>query len=272
MVNQFHRWNLINNLIKGEFSPFYFKRLPMKKKLITLFISVAFYSQYSLAGIPVTVIADVPTQLNQIQNFSQMLKDYAMMVDQLNQMKQQFSQMEKEYSSLTGSRNLGDILNSPEFKQYLPDDWQDIYSNIRNNGYDGLSGAAKALRDASKVFDTCSYINDATEKRVCEAQSIQAAQDQTFANDAYKKSTNRVQQIESLMTEINRTSDPKAIAELSARIQAEQALIQNEQIKLAMYQESSKAEKQLLDQQKHEADIKRFTSTDYIQVPPMEFN
>lgn len=74
------------------------------------------------------------------------------------------------------------------------------------------------------------------------------------------------------MTEINRTSDPKAIAELSARIQAEQALIQNEQIKLAMYQESSKAEKQLLDQQKHEADIKRFTSTDYIQVPPMEFN
>lgn len=244
----------------------------MNKKLITLLISAAFYCQNSLAGIPVTVIADVPTQLNQIQNFAQMLKDYAMMVDQLNQMKQQFSQMEKDYKSVTGSRNLGDILNSPEFKQYLPDDWQDIYSNIRNNGYDGLSNAAKSLRDASKVFDTCSYINNPTEKRICEAQSIQAAQDQTFANDAYKKSTGRVQQIESLMTEINRTSDPKAIAELSARIQAEQALIQNEQTKLAMYQESSKAEKQLLEQQKREAAIKSFTSSNYIQVPPMEFN
>lgn len=244
----------------------------MKKKLITLFISVVFYCQNSVAGIPVTVIADVPTQLNQIQNFAQMLKDYAMMVDQLNQMKQQFSQMEKDYKSVTGSRNLGDILNSPEFKQYLPNDWQDIYSNIRNNGYDGLSGAAKALRDASKVFDSCSYINDATEKRICEAQSIQAAQDQTFANDAYKKSTGRVQQIESLMTEINRTSDPKAIAELSARIQAEQALIQNEQTKLAMYQESSKAEKQLLEQQAMEVMSKRLNNHNYVSVEPMEFN
>jgi type IV secretion system protein VirB5 len=244
----------------------------MKKKLITLFISAVFYCQNSVAGIPVTVIADVPTQLNQIQNFAQMLKDYAMMVDQLNQMKQQFSQMEKDYKSVTGSRNLGDILNSPEFKQYLPDDWQDIYSNIRNNGYDGLSGAAKALRDASKVFDSCSYINDATEKRICEAQSIQAAQDQTFANDAYKKSTGRVQQIESLMTEINRTSDPKAIAELSARIQAEQALIQNEQTKLAMYQESSKAEKQLLEQQAMEVMSKRLNNHNYVSVEPMEFN
>jgi type IV secretion system protein VirB5 len=244
----------------------------MKKKLITLFISAVFYCQNSVAGIPVTVVADVPTQLNQIQNYAQMLKEYAMLADQLTQMKAQFIQMEKEYSSLTGSRNLGDILNSPEFKQYLPDDWQDIYSNIRNNGYDGLSGAAKALRDASKVFDSCSYINDATEKRICEAQSIQAAQDQTFANDAYKKSTGRVQQIESLMTEINRTSDPKAIAELSARIQAEQALIQNEQTKLAMYQESSKAEKQLLEQQAMEVMSKRLNNHNYVSVEPMEFN
>lgn len=243
----------------------------MKKKIITLFISVVFYCQNSVAGIPVTVVADVPTQLNQIQNYAQMLKEYAMLTDQLAQMKAQFIQMEKEYSSLTGSRNLGDILNSPEFKQYLPDNWQDTYKNIRNNGYDGLSGAAKALRDASKIFDTCSYIKNPTDKKICEAQSIQAAQDQTFANDAYKKSVNRVQQIESLMTEINNTHDPKAIAELSARIQAEQALIQNEQTKLEMYKSSSIAEKQLLQQQQIEAVTKGYVSNKYIQVPPLEF-
>lgn len=244
----------------------------MKNKIITLFISAAFYCQNSVAGIPVTVVADVPTQLNQIQNYAQMLKDYSMLVEQLNQMKQQFSQMEKDYKSVTGSRNLGDILNSPEFKQYLPDDWQDVYSNIRNNGYDGLSGAAKSLRDASKVFDACEYIKNATEKRICEAKSVKPAQDQTFANDAYKKSTGRVQQIESLMTEINRTSDPKAIAELSARIQAEQALIQNEQTKLAMYEASSKAEKELINQQSKETVLKLLSIKQMgTYVEPMTF-
>lgn len=244
----------------------------MKNKLIALVISAAFYCQNSLAGIPVTVVADVPAQLNQVQNYAQMLKEYATMIDQLNQMKQQFQQMEKEYNSLTGSRNLGDILNNPEFKQYLPDDWQDTYKNIRNNGYDGLSGAAKALRDASKIFDACENLSGDTERKICEAQSIQAAQDQAFANNAYEKSANRVNQIESLMSEINNTRDPKAIAELSARIQAEQALIQNENAKLEMYKSASQAEKQLLIQQSREAAIKRFTSTEPIKLKPMVFN
>ncbi|ANC00451.1 P-type DNA transfer protein VirB5 [Vibrio parahaemolyticus] len=243
----------------------------MKKSLIAAAIAFGCITQ-TQAGIPVSVVLDATAQINQVQNFAQMLKEYATLLDQLDQMKRQFEQMEREYSSVTGSRNLGDILNDPEFKHYLPDNWQDVYQGIRNNGYEGLSGSAKALRDASKVFDACEYITDPTEKRVCNAQAVKPAQDQAFANDAYKKSQNRVNQIESLMREINRTNDPKAIAELSARIQAEQAMIQNEQTKLSLYQASAEAEERLLEQQKLETTKKLIKSTNYGRpVQPVEF-
>ncbi len=47
------------------------------------------------------------------------------------------------------------------------------------------------------------------------------------------------------MAKINGTPDPKAIAELQGRIAAEQAMIQNEQTKLQMYQMVAAAEDRL---------------------------
>lgn len=244
----------------------------MKKILLITALVFCFATQSSRAGIPVSVMVDATATINQIQNFAHMLKEYATMIEQLTQMENQFKQMELEYSSITGSRNLGDILNDPSLKEYLPDNWQSVYSGIRNGGYEGLSGSAKALRDASKIFDACEKIINPTEKRICNAQAVKPAQDQSFANDAYKKSQERVDQVEGLMQEINKTNDPKAIAELAARIQAEQALIQNEQTKLSLYQASAEAEERLLKQQQNEAEYKMLASRQYgTIVPPLEF-
>jgi len=231
--------------------------------LSTLLISPYLLTSSAHAGWPVSVIADLPGQINQITNYAQMLTDYATLIEQLDQMKQQYDQMELDYKSTTGSRNLGEILNNPAFKNYLPDNWQEIQRNVRNNGYEGLSGTAKALRNASKIFDACEYITDYQEKRNCAARAVKPAQDQAFATDAYKKSAERVTQIESLMKQINQTSDPKAIAELNARIQAEQAMIQNEQTKLALYQSAANAEQALLEQQRHELNKKTWSSRQY---------
>ena len=223
----------------------------------------------SQAGIPVSIVLDAPAMANQIQNYAHMLKEYATMLEQLEQMRSQFEQMEKEYSSITGVRNLGDILNDPRFKEYLPDDWQNIYEGVRNSGYEGLSGTAKGIRDATKIFDSCANLTNPTEKKICNAKAVKPAQDQAFAQDAYRKSQDRVGQIEGLMQEINRTRDPKALSEVTARIQAEQALIQNEQTKLELYQASADAEQQLLRQQEREATRQRFASINYGHTPKL---
>lgn len=231
--------------------------------LSTLLLTTSILTPSAQAGWPVTVIADVPGQINQMVNHAQTLKDYAALLEQLEQLRRQYTQMQKDYESVTGSRNLGEILNNPAFKNYIPDNWQEVQSNIRNNGYEGLSGSARVLRNSSRIFDACEYITDFQEKRNCAAKAVKPAQDQAFATDAYKKSAQRVAQIESLMGQINQTSDPKAIAELNARIQAEQALIQNEQTKLALYQSAANAEKALLDQQSYELNQKTWNSRQY---------
>ncbi len=239
-------------------------------KAIVLGLSLSLPSAH--AGFPVSVLIDVPGQLAQYANMAQMLKEYATMLDQLDEMQRQFQQMERDYRSVTGTRGLGNILNNPAFSKHLPDNWQTILSNIRYNGYEGLSGAAKALRDASKVIDACEYIEDNIERQNCAALAVKPAQDKAFASKAYKTSHDRQEQIESLMNEINRTRDPKGIAELNARLQAEQALIQNEQIKLAMYQATTDAEQRLLLQQQKEISAKTWGSKNYgVNVEPMEF-
>ncbi len=209
------------------------------------------------SGVPVSVLGDVTATANQIENMAQMLQQYALLESQLNELGNQFKQMEKDYESVTGNRNLGEILNDPNFREYLPDDWQNTYNQIRKNGYDGLSSTAKTIRDDTMIYDRCQNMTNPETRRVCEARSVKAAQDKAFAEDAYKTSVERVNQIESLMQKINTTNDPKSIAELNARIQAEQAMLQNEQTKIVLYQSSSLAEQRLIDQQLEEAAAKR---------------
>ncbi|MUK76549.1 P-type DNA transfer protein VirB5 [Aliivibrio fischeri] len=244
------------------------KKLPIK----AIALALSLYLPNANAGFPVSVLADIPGQIAQVKNMAQMLKEYATMVDQLDELQRQLRQMERDYNASTGSRGLGKVLNNPLFSKYLPDNWQTVLNNIRYNGYEGLSGTAKALRDASKLFDECEYINDKSERRNCEALAVKPAQDKAYASEAYQKSYDRADQIESLMDEINRTRDPKAIAELNARIQAEQALIQNEQTKLTMYQETTQAEQRLLLQQQKEISARTWGNTNYgADVAPLEF-
>ncbi|EGU30967.1 attachment mediating protein VirB5-like protein [Vibrio ichthyoenteri ATCC 700023] len=244
----------------------------MKKRLLVAALTVACVSPLQ-AGIPVSVIVDATATQNQFVNYAQALKEYATILDQLSNMRDQLRQAEQDYLSTTGSRNLGDILNDPAFREYLPNNWERIYSDIRTGGYNGLSGSAKALRDASKIYDACAsgYATE-TEKQICNATAVKPAQDQAFAIDAYEKSNQRTAQIESLMREINRTNDPKSIAELNARIQAEQAMLINEQTKLAMYQATAQAEADILRQQETEYQKKMINSRHFSnRLTPVEF-
>lgn len=235
----------------------------MKKSLLPLLISLFLSAQANAIGVVVT--ADIPGKINQAQNMAQMLKDYANAIDQLEQLRQQVEEARRQYESVTGSRNLGDILDDPSLRQYLPDSWEHIYNNLRYNGYDGLTGAARALRDASEIFDPCQYMIDAQERQNCEAQAIKSSQDKAFLMDAYEKTQQQTRQLKSLQSQINRTQDPKAIAELQARIASEQASIANTKNAVDIYLATARSEQEILNQQARELDAKYWTSK---EVPP----
>lgn len=183
----------------------------------------------------------------------------------------QIEQAKQQYESLTGSRGLGTILNDPAMRDYLPGDWQAVYDSVKSGGYSGLTGTGKTVYNENKIYDACGHFTIAQQRTPCEAQAVKGAQDKGFALDAYSAAKSRINQIDQLMQKINQTQDPKAIAELQARIGAEQANIQNEQTKLQMYSMVAAAEDRVQRQRQAEINAKDNARRGWVQPKPVSF-
>ncbi|AGH79879.1 type IV secretion protein VirB5 [Xanthomonas phaseoli pv. phaseoli] len=236
----------------------------MKKYALILAATLAL-SGTAFAGVPVTVIADVPAITNQIETMAKWKAQYDQMVSQINQ-------MQKQYDAVTGPRGLGQIMNNPALRDYLPSDWQKVYDSVRTGGYNGLSGSAAAIYDANKVFDACGRMAAGAQRTACEAAAVKPAQDKAFAGEAYAAAKSRLDQINSLMGQINQTQDPKAIAELQGRIASEQAMIANEQTKLQLFQMMAQADEKLQEQRQREINAQQLARRGYLDLQPLTFN
>ena len=226
----------------------------IKKLAITTVLISSIVSANVQAQIPVTDVASIGTNVaNQAETIVQW-------VNQLKSMKAQIDQQVATFNSLNGARGLGSLLNNPALKNYLPPDWQNVYTSLQNGGYGGLTGAAKAIRDANMIYNCADKTGPAL--TLCQRELSKNAQDKALAQGAYSAAKQRIAQIDGLIGQINATTDPKAIAELQARIAGETAQIQNETTKLQLFQMLAQAEEKLIQQQKYELLMKNATSTD----------
>lgn len=238
------------------------KRIPFGVTLSALFCSAAF------AQIPVTVTNQISDSPMTIASFA---KDVVRWKAQYEQMISQIDQLDQQRKSMTGTRNLGNIMNNPALRDYLPGDWQGVYDSVKSGGYAGLSGTGKTVYNSNKIYDGCAYISVADQRTACEARAVKGAQDKGFAIDAYAAARGRINQIDQLMAQINTTQDPKAIAELQARIGAEQANIQNEQTKLQMFAMVAAAEDKVQAQRQREIQARTWAADKGIRVAPLTF-
>ena len=180
----------------------------------------------------------------------------AQAVQTVTQLQQQLEQAKQLYASMNGARGLGSILNNPQLRNYLPENWQGVYDAVKSGGYNGLTSTAKVVRDANKIYDNCAN-QTGSAQTICYRQAAQAAQYKDFIGNALEASGKRLAQIEGLMGQINATGDAKAIAELQARIGVEQANIQNENTKMQLFKMMADAEEKLVAQQQRESTSKR---------------
>ena len=101
----------------------------MKKLTLSLILAGGLsLSSAAFAQIPVTDGASIGQQIAaQVETIAKWKLQYDQMVSQIDQAKQQ-------YESLTGSRGLGNIMNDPALRDYLPGDWQAVYDSVKNGG------------------------------------------------------------------------------------------------------------------------------------------
>ena len=210
------------------------------------------------AGIPVIDVAALTQAIQQVIAWGQ---QYGQMAQQYQTLVQQYDQLVAQYNAVTGTRNLGNVLNDPALQQAVPGGAQLMatYSTINANGYSGLSSAAQALRSASMLYDCARRAGE--DLRLCQAASVTNSQNQANYQAALDLMTQRTAQVQALQNSINSTTDPKAIAELQARIATENAQIVNDANRIALMQAMAESQERLVQQQFRERELRALSST-----------
>jgi type IV secretion system protein VirB5 len=190
-------------------------------------------------GIPVIDAASIAQQVQQVASWGQQLKAMA----------SQYQQLETQYQALTGNRGYGNSFNNPQLQQYLPAEWQQVYGQIRQGGLGALSGGAQAIRQQMGDTRSCSLIADTQARASCQQAIATPYQNMDVFQNALSVANQKPQQIQSLISAIQTTNDPKAIAELQARIAGEQAAMQNEMLKVQLSVQLAEAQNKLTKEQ-----------------------
>ena len=199
------------------------RRLRLATIALSVSAALATFAPPSQAqGIPVIDIA------NLVQTIMQVLNDVTEIANQVEQIKA----LQGQLDSITGSRNLGNVFDSAALKNYVPANAYSLLNGVDTGGYGALTGTAKSLRDAQMVYNCLDRTS--ASRTECQARLAQPYQQKGLLQDAMKAASGRLDQIKSLMGQIDGTGDQKAVLEIQARIGAENAMLAHEMSQVQM--------------------------------------
>lgn len=213
----------------------------MRKSMMAAAILVLSASGAGAQGIPVI---DQTAILKHIESITQLKS-------QLDALNQQITQAEQLFGSLNKLTNMADVvslLNQPEIRKALPQDFAAIESLLSGNGSGAFGDAASKFLGENSTYQTSANDFYAQLARV---QNRNAGQ-MSLGQQIYDAATKRIDGIDQLRQQISSASDAKDIADLQARIQAESAFLQTDLLRMQGLQMVQQAQAQVEDQRKAE--------------------
>lgn len=187
------------------------------------------------SGIPVV---DGASLIDRAIKHAEVLAKYS---EQIAMLKSQLEEARRRYEAITGTRNLGDILNNPDIRRALPEDVRAILGHPTLDNDEVLRRTEEIMKEERPSGD---YNKDlqALDKRSDDL----AYRSKALLQRAQTGTTARIKQLDQLQGQINRATDPKAIADLQARLLVEQANIQADQIRADQLSRQIQAERELI--------------------------
>ena len=218
-----------------------------KKLLAATGLAVAVGS--ANAGVPVIDAANLVQSIQQVLAWSQ---QFDQMVQQIRTMENQYAQLQNTYNSFTGGRGLGTILNTvvdQAARRYLPDaaDDVDALASGAVPRYAALQSTIAGFKTAVTSTNSTTFGTGTTAANTLIAKINSLATQKALGQAAYTSAAQRTTDLENMISTIGVADDPKAIAEMQARIGAQQALVANENAKV-----QSMAYMQAYEQQQNE--------------------
>lgn len=200
-------------------------------------------------------------------------KQIESMQQQFEKLQQTYQQVQSTYTSMTGNRGIGNVLSlTNSMRNYLPQGASDMVGvlNNANNTYSGMSNQIQALANSNSILSNASLANMnmlPAQLKLLTDQRTNTAAIQSIAAQGMANASQRFSYLQTLMSQINGTTDPKAIAELNARIASEQTMMTNEQTKLQQINSFMQNQNAVTAQQRREMAIQQIGDVSTLKQP-----
>jgi type IV secretion system protein VirB5 len=175
---------------------------------------------------------------------AQLVKEVATLEQQLQTAERTLTSAEQQFQAMTGNRGMQNLLSGTN-RNYLPSTWSQLAAAVTQTGgaYQALSVGTQSLMVANAVLtpQQIAALPPAEQSQVQMARQS-AALLQSTSRQALDNTSARFAALQQLINAIPSATDQKGALDLQARIQAEQAMLQNENTKMAVLYQTLQAQ------------------------------
>ena len=200
---------------------------------------------------------------------NQLLQEVTLLRQQLTTTQEELSQARSTYQAMTGDRGMERLLAGTN-RNYLPTDWADLQQVMQggSSSYGSLAASVQSLLGSNAVLSSQQLAAlSPTEQADVEADREHAALLQALSRDELSAASARFSSLQELIDAIPTATDEKGILDLQARIEVEQAMLENEAIKLSVLNETARAQREAEDEEIREQAVDEIGTLK--DLPPM---
>jgi type IV secretion system protein VirB5 len=216
---------------------------------LKFFLPIAFLAA-SILGMPTAhaqwAVVDAPAIV-------QLIQEVQTTAQQLATAKNQLLQAEQALQTMTGDRGMEQLLSGIN-RNYLPSNWTQVSGVLQGTGgFSALSTDVQSVMNTNAVLSPQRMATlPAGGQQLIQSERQWSAMQQALSHQALSSASNRFASIQSLIAAISSAVDQKGILDLQARISAELGMLQNEQLKVQILNQSAQGQQAALRQQARE--------------------
>lgn len=175
---------------------------------------------------------------------TQLVQQVATLERQLQTAEATLTNAQQQFQATVGNRGMQNLLPMTN-RNYLPSSWTQLIAAVGQTGgaYQALSGAVQSLMVANAVLTPQQVASlSPAEQAQLQAARQSAALLQSTSRQSLDNTSTQFASLQQLINAIPSATDQKGALDLQARIQAEQAMLQNEHTKMTVLHQTLEAQ------------------------------
>jgi len=202
---------------------------------------------------------------------NQLIQEVTTLQQALSTAQQQLAQAQSAYAAITGNRGMSQLLSGTNWN-YLPSNSSDIQAVLSGTSgpYASLGSSLQSHVASNAVLTPQQLASlSSTEASQLSADRTSTAFLQSMTDQALAMTSARFAQLQELVNAIPTATDEKGVLDLQARIEAQETLLQNDEMKLSVLYQVAQSQQQADAERAQEQAIAGIGT--FSALPPLNF-